>query len=332
MTKATLLFVSLFITLAVVLTYVAVAQQAAKVQPPTQVKAATATPAKATGPMLPKVAKVTVNDPVTLTDNGDTWTLDNGILKATIVKKNGSLLQVVYHGIETLRPSISRGSDNLHSPPTPSGSPIPSWEQMPAGTVTASVTIDPAKNGGARAEVAVKGINPGGGGAPGGGAPDGGARGGGASGGGARGGSAPGGGAPGALGGGGGGRGGGMDIETRYTMERGVSGIYAYAEFSHPASYPAAHVGESQIILQLDPSFNWFSVDADRNMLTPATEDMRAGIMVHAPEQTILKSGLYKNSVEHKYTYSGVMYQHPAWGFSSPKDHIGVYVINPSTE
>ena len=169
--------------------------------------------------MLPKIAKVTVNDPVTLTDNGDTWTLDNGIVKATIVKKNGSLLQVVYHGIETLRPSISRGSDNLHSPPTPSGSPIPSWEQMPAGTVTPSVTIDPAKNGGARAEVAIKGINPGGGG----------------------------------------GRGGGMDIETRYTMERGVSGIYATAEFSHPASYPAAHVGESQIILQLDPSFNWFS-------------------------------------------------------------------------
>ena len=192
---------------------------------------------------------------------------------------------MIYHGIETLRPSISRGSDNLHSPPTPSGSPIPSWEQMPTGTVTPSVTIDPAKNGGARAEVAVKGVNSG-----------------------------------------------RMDIELRYTMERGVSGIYAYAEFSHPASYPAAHVGESQFILQLDPSFNWFSVDADRNMLTPSTEDMRAGIMVHAPEQTILKTGIYKNSVEHKYTYSGVMYQHPAWGFSSPKDHIGVYLINPTTE
>ncbi len=292
MSKIRPLFLSLFLALAIVLTYNLVAQQSAKVQPASQAKPAASGPGQTAAAALPKIAKVTVNDPVTLTDNGDTWTLDNGIVKATIVKKNGSLLQVVYRGIETLRPSISRGSDNLHSPPTPSGSPIPSWEQMPSGTVTPSVTIDPAKNGGARAEVAIKGINPGGGG----------------------------------------GRGEGMDIETRYTMERGVSGIYATAEFSHPASYPAAHVGESQIILQLDPSFNWFSVDADRNMLTPATEDMRAGIMVHAPEQTILKSGLYKNSVEHKYTYSGVMYQHPAWGFSSPKDHIGVYVINPSTE
>ena len=94
---------------------------------------------------------------------------------------------------------------------------------MPTGTVTPSVTIDPAKNGGERAEVAVKGVN------------------------------------------------GNMDIELRYTLERGVSGFYTYAEYSHPASYPAAHEGESQFILQLDPSFDWFSVDADRNMLMPTT-------------------------------------------------------------
>ena len=96
MTKARPLFVSLFIALAVVLTTNAAAQQAAKAQPASQAKPA--------GHVLPRAAKVTVNDPVTLTDNGDTWTMDNGIFKATIVKKNGSLLQVIYHGIETLRP------------------------------------------------------------------------------------------------------------------------------------------------------------------------------------------------------------------------------------
>jgi hypothetical protein len=75
----------------------------------------------------PVVAKPNVNAPVTVTDGGATWVMDNGIIKATINKKNGSLLQVVFHGIETLRPSISNGSDNLHTPPTPAGSPIPSW-------------------------------------------------------------------------------------------------------------------------------------------------------------------------------------------------------------
>jgi rhamnogalacturonan endolyase len=237
------------------------------------------------GAAAPVVAKPGVNAPVTVTDNGDTWTMDNGIVKATIVKKNGSLLQAVYHGIETLRPAISGGSDNLHTPPTPAGSPIPSWEQMPSGTVTPSVTIDPAKNGGQRAEVAVKGANTG-----------------------------------------------RMDIEVRYAMERGLSGIYAYAEFSHPASYPAAHEGESQFILQLDPSFNWFSVDADRNMLVPSMQDLRTGVEIHAKEQHILSTGPFKNSVDHKYSYCAIMYRIPAWGFSSPTRHVGVYLINPTTE
>ena len=233
----------------------------------------------------PVVAKPVGNAPVTVTDNGDTWTMDNGILKAAITKKNGSLLSVIYHGMETLRPTISSGADNLHTPPTPAGSPIPSWEQMPSGTVTASVTIDPAKNGGERAEVAVKGVDNG-----------------------------------------------RMDIELRYTMERGLSGIYAYAEFSHPASYPAAHEGESQFILQLDPSFSWFSVDADRNMLVPSMQDLRTGVEIHAKEQHILSTGAYKNSVDHKYSYCAIMYRIPAWGFSSPTNHIGAYFINPTTE
>src|ERR1035438_6344626 len=50
----------------------------------------------------PKIAKVTVNAPVTLTDNGDTWTMDNGIVKMTLLKRNGNLTSLVYHGVEVL--------------------------------------------------------------------------------------------------------------------------------------------------------------------------------------------------------------------------------------
>ena len=197
----------------------------------------------------PKVAKVTVNTPVTLTDNGDSWTMDNGIVKMTVLKRNGNLSSLVYHGTEIL----TRGEY---------------WEQVPTGTITAKVTIDPSTNGGERAEVSVLGVNPGDannpsplGGPPGGGVPAaqeprfpaaaGAAPG-------ATGPAGPGGarrpGAPGAQGapGGprpGGPRGGGMDIETRYTLERGTSGFYTYAEYTHKASYPPAGEGESRFIL-----------------------------------------------------------------------------------
>jgi rhamnogalacturonan endolyase len=213
----------------------------------------------------PTIAKPDVNAPVTITDTGASWIMDNGILKATINKRNTHMTSLIFHGINLMGPGGI-------------------WEQTPSGRVTQSITIDPAKNGGQRGEVDVKGVN------------------------------------------------GRMDIEVRYTMERGVSGLYTYAEFSHKAAYPPAGEGESRFITQMNPTFDWLSVDADRNMLMCKNQDIRAGTVIHAKEQSILSTGIYKNSVEHKYSYCGVMYKLPAYGWSSTKDHIGIYFINPSTE
>ena len=213
----------------------------------------------------PVVAKPDVNAPVTITDNGDTWTLDNGVIKIAVLKRNGNMQTILYHGVSI----VSRSEY---------------WERTPSGQVTPSVTIDPATNGGQRGEVAVKGVN-----------------------------------AP-------------MDIEVRYVLERGVSGFYTYAQYTHPASYPAGGFGENRFILQMNPTFNWLSVDKDRNQLMISNEDQRSGTVIHAKEQSIIAAGNYKNSVEHKYTYCGIMYRLPAYGWSSTKDHIGIYFINPTTE
>ena len=268
----------------------------------------------------PKVARVTINQPVTLSDNGDSWTMDNGIVKMTVLKRNGNLSSLDYHGIEVL----THGEF---------------WEQTPSGTITAKVVIDPSTNGGERAEVSVLGVNPGDPSSPsllgsppsgvpaaqeqrasgtapnaapnGSGAargPDGGPRP-----------SGP--------------RGSGMDVETRYTMERGTSGFYTYAEYTHKASYPPAGEGESRFIIEsMNRTFDWLSVDNDRNMLMTSDDDLGKGVVIHAKEQRILTSGVYANSVEHKYSYNAVMYKLQAWGWSSTKDHIGVYFINPSSE
>ena len=214
---------------------------------------------------LPAVAKPAVNAPVTVADSGNAWTLDNGIVKATISKGNGRLTALVYQGINTM-----------------AGGGY--WEQSPAGSAN-SLTIDPAKNGGERAEVSIKG-------------------------------------APGR----------GIDIELRYALARGVSGIYAYAIYTHPAANGAAGYGENRFITKLNHDFNWISVDQDRNMLECTPQDWGAGVVIHAKEQRILSTGYYKNSVEHKYSYNAIQYKIPAYGWSSTKDHIGVFFINPTTE
>ena len=218
-----------------------------------------------TAAAAPVVARPKASPPVTVSDDGDAWTMDNGIVKATIDKRSSNMTSLIYRGIETMGPGGR-------------------WEQRPSGKVTYSLTIDPAQNGGARAEVAMKGVN------------------------------------------------GRMDIEIRYALQHGASGIYTYAIFSHGTNYPAAGEGESRFITQLNSIFNWLSVDADRNLLQPAPQDLRAGVVIHAKEQRILSTGVYKNSVEHKYSYCAVQYKIPAYGFSSTKEHIGLFFINPSTE
>jgi len=229
----------------------------------------------------PVVARPDTSAPVTVTDNGSTWTLDNGIVKATVSKRSGNMPSLVYRGIETM----SEGGV---------------WEETPqlAPKLTQTIIIDPATNGGERAEVAVKGIT---GGTvmltP----------------------SAPGGGTY-------------CDIEIRVALGRGDSGVYTYAIFSHPASYGAMGVGESRFITFLSKTFDWISVDADRNMLECAPTDWGTGVVVHAKEQRIMSKGYYKNSVEHKYSYNAVQYKIPAYGWSSTRQHIGVWFINPTIE
>jgi len=233
----------------------------------------------------PTILKPATSAPVALTDNGNSWTLDNGIVKITVAKDTGRLSSLVYQGNETL----SRSSEG--------------WEQYPGAAATVNgltdtVTIDPAKNGGERAEVSVKGVTNGevqlG------------------------------------TGVGGGTR---CDLEVRYTLGKGDSGFYTYQIFNHPANYPATSPGgESRFINQLSNNFNWLSVDADRNMAMISNGDSRTGVVVHAKEQRILSVGIYQNSVEHKYSYCARMYELPAYGWSSINDHVGIWFINPSNE
>src|SRR5947199_7695010 len=87
------------------------------------------------------------NEPVTLTDAGRTYKLSNSKCTAVISKQTGDLSSLSFNGIETM------GYGSGHS--------AGYWEQSPANAV-ASVTIDPAANDGARAEVSVKGAATGG--------------------------------------------------------------------------------------------------------------------------------------------------------------------------
>jgi rhamnogalacturonan endolyase len=160
-----------------------------------------------------------------------------------------------------------------------SGHPGAYWSHDTTGGkgLVARITIDPKTNGGERAEVSVKGIS-----------------------GGVKMGHGPGAAADGDF---------PADIEIRYTLARGDTGIYTYCVFEHRPEYPAATMTEARFAAKLAATFDWMTVDARRDMHYPP--DLRDG---------------------DKYMYTAVQFENRAFGWSSTKDRLGVWVVNPSVE
>lgn len=176
--------------------------------------------------------------------------------------------------------------------------PTSYWSHNAASDNTvAKVTIDPTQNDGERAEVSVKGLANG--------KPMG---------------QGPGGSAI-------------ADIEIRYTLERGLTGLYTYSIWTHKQEYPFTSVGEARFLVKLNDSvFDWMTVDAKRNFQMFTAKDWNYGTVMNMKEVRLLTTGVQKGKVEHKYDYSANQFETLAWGWSSTKAHVGCWFVNPTIE
>jgi rhamnogalacturonan endolyase len=221
---------------------------------------------------------------VTVRDDGNVFILSNGVVTAKILKRNGNLGSLVYKGIEMTAGSVER--------------PTSYWSHNAASDNTvAKVTIDPATNGGERAEISVKGLANG---KPMGAGPGGSAI---------------------------------ADIEIRYTLEKGLTGLYTYSIWTHKADYPYTSVGEARFLIKLnDDVFDWMTVDAKRNFQMFTAHDWNYGTVMNMKEVRLLTTGVQKGKVEHKYDYSANQFETLAWGWSSTGKKVGCWFVNPTIE
>jgi rhamnogalacturonan endolyase len=187
---------------------------------------------------------------------------------------------------------------NLEMLDARSGRQAAYWSHNAArGKPITRITINPKTNGGERGEVSIKGIS--------GGSPLG---------------SGPGGGVI-------------ADIEIRYALGRGDSGVYTYSILTHPTNYPATSIGEARFCMKLnDDLFDWMTVDANRNMKMISTYDWNHGTQMNFKEGRRMNTGIFKGQVEHKYDYSANQFEVRAWGWSSSEKNIGLWLVNPSVE
>lgn len=179
-----------------------------------------------------------------------------------------------------------------------SGHPYGYWSHAASGpNVITAITINPSSNGGQRGEVSIKATSHG--------QPLG---------------NGPGGSAV-------------ADIEIRYTLGRGESGIYTYSIFDHKPEYPATSIGEARFGAKLNGRvFDYMTVDANRRKVMPKSEDWNKGTEMNMKEARRLNTGIYKGQVEHKYDYSAIQFEIPAFGWSSTEHKIGLWFVNPSIE
>jgi len=207
----------------------------------------------------------TVAAAVSVSENDSSFTLSNGIVTARILKSSGDIRSLQFKGTEILTDQSGHAGGY--------------WSHDTTGgkSLVTRVTIDPAGNGGERAEVSLKGIS-----------------------GGIKMGHGPGAAADGDF---------PADIDIRYTLGRGDSGIYTYCIFDHRPEYGAASMTEARFAVKLASFFDWMSIDAHRNKFYP--EEIPG---------------------EDKYVYTAVQSENRAYGFSSTKRNIGFYFINPSVE
>ena len=233
------------------------------------------------------------NPAVTLTEDDDTYTLDNGIVTVQVAKASGDLVSLRYKDMEMLatfltpdnKPDLERdppgaNPDGLNRGMTDHQYGFWSHDAMgPRDTepAIASITIDPKKNGGKRAEVSIKGISNGR-----------------------------------KMGTGPGARQDGQfitDIDIRYSLGQGESGVYTYSFFEHKPEYAYTQLGEARFCAKLADFFDWMSIDTICDFYYPKD-----------------------HNVGDKYIYTMVQSQNKAFGWSSTTKNVGFFIINPSME
>ncbi len=123
-----------------------------------------------------------------------------------------------------------------------------------------------------------------------------------------------------------------FDIDLRWVLRRGDTGLYAYAILDHPASYPAATVGEWRIVWKLPRTSTTFTferayVDALRNWEMPSYYDYQQSSPTSIAEIVKLNTGVRAGKYDGKYSYSARYFDIGTWGHASNIAKKGVWFV-----
>ena len=124
-----------------------------------------------------------------------------------------------------------------------------------------------------------------------------------------------------------------LDIEIRYTLHRGDSGLYGWTLADHSPQYPPFDIEAGTFCMKLNPDVvDYLTVDSRRQRTMIRPEDWVQGARLNLLEARRMTTGVHRGEVEHKYDYAARLAETPAWGWSSSKHRVGVWIVQPSVE
>lgn len=123
------------------------------------------------------------------------------------------------------------------------------------------------------------------------------------------------------------------DVEMCYGIGKDDSAIYSYAVWEHKPGQASFSVGEGRMAWKLNTAlFDYMVIDKDRMLQMPVGADWDKAEQLNMKEVRRITTGPLAGRVEHKYDYSAILADTPAYGWTSTSAHVGVWLINPSIE
>lgn len=129
-----------------------------------------------------------------------------------------------------------------------------------------------------------------------------------------------------------------VDIEVRYALKQGESGIHTYGILSHPADYPETVVSEWRMVWGM-PALNdkeWLMekirVDSLRNWEMPSPADLARAKPTDIKEIVQITSGPRAGKFDCKYDFNLEYYSTGCWGHASDRNKVGAWIVLGSHE
>ncbi|XP_031249886.1 probable rhamnogalacturonate lyase B isoform X1 [Pistacia vera] len=127
-----------------------------------------------------------------------------------------------------------------------------------------------------------------------------------------------------------------LNVDKRYIMRRGVSGLYAYAIMEREPGWPDVDMDQIRAVFKLQKDkFHYMAISEERQRVMPMPEDRATGQPLAYPEAVLLTKPTnpeLRGEVDDKYQYSMESKDTELHGWISSDPPVGFWMITPSAE